>query len=105
MLYMPLAEQIAALIANDTRQKKLMTLMDRESEEEGVREDIFDGNMYKKQKSLFKKDLDIAISLYIDRFAPFKKGKTSMTIFNIIILNLSPKERYDQSTIYIYIYI
>ncbi|KAI7848621.1 hypothetical protein BDC45DRAFT_574641 [Circinella umbellata] len=81
MLYMPLAEQIAALIANDMRQKKLMTLMNRESEEEGVHEDIFDGNMYKKQKSLFKKDLDIAISLYIDGFAPFNKGKiTSLEV-------------------------
>ncbi|KAG2217936.1 hypothetical protein INT45_004063 [Circinella minor] len=94
MLYMPLAEQIAALILNDTRRKKLMTLMDRKSEEDGVREDIFDENMYKKQKRLFKGDMDIAISLYIDGFAPFNKGKTSMTIFNIIILNLSPKERY-----------
>ena len=103
-LYMPLAEQIAALISNDTRGEKLMTLMDRESEEDGVREDIFDGNMYKKHKSLFKGDMDIAISLYIDGFAPFNKGKTSMTIFNIIILNLSPKERYDKFTIYIYIY-
>ncbi|KAG2215776.1 hypothetical protein INT45_012494 [Circinella minor] len=68
--------------------------MERESEEDGVREDIFDGNVYKKQKSLFKGDMDIAISLYIDGFAPFNKGKTSMTIFNIILLNLSPKERY-----------
>ena len=101
MLYMPLAEQIAALISNDTRREKLMNLMERESEEDGVREDIFDGNVYKKQKSLFKGDMDIAISLYIDGFAPFNKGKTSMTIFNIILLNLSPKERYDKFTIYI----
>ncbi|KAG2223136.1 hypothetical protein INT45_005692 [Circinella minor] len=94
MLYMPLAEQIAALISNDTRREKLMNLMERESEEDGVREDIFDGNVYKKQKSLFKGDMDIAISLYIDGFAPFNKGKTSMTTFNIILLNFSPKERY-----------
>ena len=53
MLYMPLAEQIAALISNDTRRGKLMTLMDRESEEPGVREDFFDGNMYKKQKEIY----------------------------------------------------
>ncbi|KAG2214747.1 hypothetical protein INT45_002986 [Circinella minor] len=99
MLYMPLAEQIVALISNDMRREKVMNLMDHESEEDGVREDIFDGNVYKKQKSLFKGDMDIAISLYIDGFAPFNKGKTSMTIFNIILLNLSPKEWYKNENI------
>ncbi|KAG2216518.1 hypothetical protein INT45_002652 [Circinella minor] len=46
MLYMPLAQELAALIASDSK------------------------------------------------FTPFCKSKTNMTIFNIIILNLSPKEQY-----------
>ncbi|KAI9247164.1 hypothetical protein BDA99DRAFT_565246 [Phascolomyces articulosus] len=77
MLYMLLAEQLVALISNDTRRNNLITLADRESEEHGVQEDFFDGNMHKGQKSsLFKRDLDIAISLFIDGFTPFCKGKS-----------------------------
>ena len=93
MLYMPLAQQLAALIASDSKRERLMKLSNRESEEPGVQEDFFDGDVYKNRRSLFKGDLDIAISLFIDGFTPFRKGKTSMTIFNIIILNLPPKER------------
>ncbi|KAG2219222.1 hypothetical protein INT45_004582 [Circinella minor] len=94
MLYMPLAQQLAALIASDSKREHLMTLSSRESEEPGVREDFFDGDVYKTRRSLFNGDLDIAISLFIDGFTPFRKSKTNMPIFNIIILNLPPKERY-----------
>ena len=93
MLYMPLAQQLAALIASDSKREHLMTLSNRESEESGVQEDFFDGDVYKTQRSLFNGDLDIAISLFIDGFTPFRMSKTNMTIFNIIILNLPPKER------------
>ncbi|KAG2209048.1 hypothetical protein INT45_004550 [Circinella minor] len=94
MLYMPLAQQLAALIASDSKREHLMTLSNRESEEPGVREDFFDGDVYKTRRCLFNRDLDIAISLFIDGFTPFRKSKTNMTIFNIIILNLPPKEQY-----------
>ncbi|KAG2215491.1 hypothetical protein INT45_012086 [Circinella minor] len=73
MLYMPLAQQLAALIESDSKREHLMTLSNRESEESGVQEDFFDGDVYKTQRSLFNGDLDIAISLFIDGFAPFHK--------------------------------
>ncbi|KAG2222239.1 hypothetical protein INT45_010652 [Circinella minor] len=73
MLYMPLAQQLAALIASDSKREHLMTLSNRESEEPGVREDFFDGDVYKTRRSLFNGNLDIAITLFIDGFTPFRK--------------------------------
>ena len=64
----------------------------------GMLKDIFDGSVYKELKpNLFPNqsidDLDLAISLFIDRFAPFKGGSSKMTIVHIVFLSLPPNER------------
>ena len=64
----------------------------------GMLKDIFDGSVYKELKpSLFSNqsmdDLDLAVSLFIDGFAPFKGGNSKMTIVHIVFLSLPPNER------------
>ena len=90
---MPLAGQLATVIANDSRREKLLTFSDRESKENGVIRDFFDGSAYQDQKALFSRELDLAIAIYIDGFVPFRKGTSNMTIYNIILLNLPATER------------
>ncbi|KAG2223481.1 hypothetical protein INT45_001229, partial [Circinella minor] len=93
MSYFPLGRQLSNLIADkETREM----IQDVHEPEPGQMNDIFDGSVYKKLKStIFQNEQDtIAISLFVDGFAPFKGGDAKMTIVHVVLLSLPPMERY-----------
>ena len=51
--YMPLSEQLATVIATDSKRAKLLTFSDREGTESNTIKDFFDGYAYQNQKALF----------------------------------------------------
>ncbi|KAG2216785.1 hypothetical protein INT45_009672 [Circinella minor] len=100
MSYFPLARQLAYFIANNDIRSSLYQTMTQEHSP-GMLKDIFDGSVYKELKpNLFPNqsmdDLDLAISLFIDGFAPFEGGSSKMTIVHIVFLSLPPNERYKK---------
>ena len=90
--YFPLARQLSNLIADTATREMIQDLHELEP---GQMNDIFDGSIYKKFKStIFQNEQDtIAISLFVDGFAPFKGGEAKMTIVHVILLSLPPMER------------
>ena len=92
MSYFPLARQLSNLIA-DTATCEM--IQDLHEPEPGQMNDIFDGSIYKKFKlTIFQNEQDtIAISLFVDGFAPFKGGEAKMTIVHVVLLSLPPMER------------
>ncbi|KAG2216539.1 hypothetical protein INT45_004230 [Circinella minor] len=100
MSYFPLARQLAYFIANNDIRSSLYQTMTQEHSP-GMLKDIFDGSVYKELKpnlfpNQFIDDLDLAVSLFIDGFAPFKGGNSKMTIVHIVFLSLPPNERYKK---------
>ncbi|KAG2216592.1 hypothetical protein INT45_001980 [Circinella minor] len=100
MSYFPLARQLAYFIANNDIRSSLYQTMTQEHSP-GMLKDIFDGSVYKELKpSLFSNqsmdDLDLAVSLFIDGFAPFKGGNSKMTIVHIVYLFFFNISRYKK---------
>lgn len=93
MTYLPLGGQLATFIANTEIREMLRYRFNREIPENGMKTDIFDGENIKNVSHLFRGELDIALSLFIDGFQPFKRSKSSMTIVHLVILNLPPIQR------------
>ncbi|KAG2216801.1 hypothetical protein INT45_013615 [Circinella minor] len=99
MLYISLKEQLAIILARPTTRKMLMDLSQRTSCQVPM-SDIFDGSAWRNQKYLFTRPYDIALSLFVDGFKPFKHTKISLTMTHIIVLSFSPFERYlEQNTL------
>lgn len=51
MAYFPFAKQLSTLVANDEFQEMLLNRAERDTPEEGVYADIFDGSVYKTMAS------------------------------------------------------
>ncbi|KAG2209615.1 hypothetical protein INT45_009870, partial [Circinella minor] len=102
MSYFPLKRQLAYMILDQdicTSILDTVTLQPLESGEEALT-DITDGTIYRTLKAhLFQNqtetNLSLALSLFVDGFTPFKgSGNSRMTIVHLVLLSLSPKERY-----------
>ena len=92
-----LMDMLALFIYEKSSRKELLyrAQYDNQDKEDGVYQDVFDGETYKEMKAEghFTNPLDIALSLYTDGFSLGPNGQ--LTIVHFIILNLSPSKRYE----------
>ena len=94
LTYLPLADQLAILIADSEKRKELLTLDDREVHEHGLMSDFHHGKIYQSIKNdIVTQDLDIYLALFIDGFSPYNRGNTQMTMFHILVMSMDSKKR------------
>ncbi|KAG2223175.1 hypothetical protein INT45_011521 [Circinella minor] len=97
MSYFPLSRQLEMFIADTDIRESIYEKINYEAEP-GMLTDIFDGSIYQKLKpTLFPNQLptniDLAVSLFVDGFTPFKGGNSHLTIVHLVFLSLPPLER------------
>ncbi|KAG2216236.1 hypothetical protein INT45_002778 [Circinella minor] len=98
MVQLPLKEQLA-LFVNDDRVRKMLKHRANWVSSATVKKSIFDGAVYKEllNNNIFTEEIDIALALYVDDFEGFKRGKNTMSICHIVILNLPEDIRYEDA--------
>ncbi|KAG2212136.1 hypothetical protein INT45_010986 [Circinella minor] len=79
-------------VSNKHTRELLKYRAERQSSE--IMKDCFDGAVYKDLKSMkFQGKMDLALALYTDDFQVYRRGKHSMTIVHVVILNIPEEVR------------
>ena len=106
MSYFPLSRQLAMFIADPYIRESIHEKVSHEADP-GILTDIFNGSIYQSFKpTLFRNqsstNLDLAVSLFVDGFTPFKGGNSRLTIVHLVLLSLPPLERQVSTIIFYY---
>lgn len=93
---MSIGDQIAVRLGNDAVRSQLQYPTNRTNSSNGMLTDIHDGSVLTNYNNLLDNrstTIDIFIMLFVDGFVNQKKGKRSLTLFHVNILNFDPSIR------------
>lgn len=93
---MSIGDQIAIRLGDDEVRTQLQYPTNRPNIIDGMLTDIHDGSIIKNYYNLLDNrstTIDIFVMLFVDGFVNQKKGKRSLTLFHVNILNFHPTIR------------